>query len=170
MIGADSTIFDKFIPGQDRFDLGAAERVEILFQFNEASGVPKGVNYFYLTCDDGNAGGSVVKYKFKLINSYDSYRDVQIPTGSINPYTDLSKVKTNKIVLKRMRPLLSLPRDEKFVINGHYMFDMGASENPKIGTVEDWYFVNTLFEAHPMHFHLVNFQVIQTFSLKMVQD
>jgi hypothetical protein len=69
-----------------------------------------------------------------------------------------------------MRPLLSLPRDEKFVINGHYMFDMGASDNPKIGTIEDWYFINTLFEVHPIHFHLVNFQVVQTFTLRMVQE
>jgi spore coat protein A, manganese oxidase len=40
------------------------------------------------------------------------------------------------------------------------MFDMGASDNPKIGTIEDWYFINTLFEAHPIHFHLINFQVV----------
>jgi hypothetical protein len=67
MIGADSTIFNKFIPNLENFDLGVAERVEILIRFNEASGVPKNVRYYYLTCTDGNADGLVIKYKFKLV-------------------------------------------------------------------------------------------------------
>jgi hypothetical protein len=79
-------------------------------------------------------------------------------------------IKESQIVLKRMRPLLSLPRDMRFVINGHYMYDMGASDNPQIGTIEDWYMINTLFEPHPIHIHLINFQVVKQYSLKMVQD
>jgi hypothetical protein len=41
MIGADSTIFNEFITDEYSFDLGVAERVEILIKFNEASGVPR---------------------------------------------------------------------------------------------------------------------------------
>lgn len=48
------------------------------------------------------------------------------------------------------------------------MFDMGASDFPQIGTIEDWYIINNLWEGHPIHFHLVNFQVIQTYRLKTV--
>lgn len=69
MIGADSTIFHEFIPDQTEFDFGVAERVEMLIVFNEASGVPKGINHFYLVCEDGNVGGSVIKYKFSLKRS-----------------------------------------------------------------------------------------------------
>ncbi len=50
------------------------------------------------------------------------------------------------------------------------MFQMGASDRPKIGTIEDWYFINPLIQAHPIHFHLVTFQVVKTYSLKMVQE
>jgi hypothetical protein len=64
MIGADSTIFQKFIPNLKDFDLGSGERAEILIRFDEGSGVPKGVQYYYLTCDDGNADRTVIKYKF----------------------------------------------------------------------------------------------------------
>jgi FtsP/CotA-like multicopper oxidase with cupredoxin domain len=30
--------------------------------------------------------------------------------------------------------------------------------------------INTLVEPHPIHFHLVNFQLVQTYTLRMVQD
>ena len=46
------------------------------------------------------------------------------------------------------------------------MYGQGASDLPKIGTIEDWYFINTISEAHPMHTHLVNFQVVNKFTLK----
>lgn len=68
-----------------------------------------------------------------------------------------------------MRPLL---RDTafKFFINGHYKFsESGASENPTIGTTEDWYFMNTMLNPaihHPMHVHLISFQVLQKGKLK----
>lgn len=36
-----------------------------------------------------------------------------------------------------------------------------ATETPKAGTTEVWQIVNTTADAHPMHFHLVNVQVLQ---------
>jgi spore coat protein A len=35
-----------------------------------------------------------------------------------------------------------------------------ATENPQAGTVEDWVFVNLTEDTHPMHMHLVTFQVV----------
>lgn len=43
-----------------------------------------------------------------------------------------------------MKPLFSRPSDKNFIINGHYMYGMGASDLPQIGTTEDWYVVNNL--------------------------
>lgn len=50
------------------------------------------------------------------------------------------------------------------------MFHHGTTDRPQIGTTEDWYFINPLFEPHPMHLHLVNFQLVNTFSLKKTPD
>ncbi|VVB86294.1 Laccase [uncultured archaeon] len=36
-----------------------------------------------------------------------------------------------------------------------------ATENPKAGATEVWQIVNLTADAHPMHFHLVNVQVLQ---------
>lgn len=55
-----------------------------------------------------------------------------------------------------------------FMFNTHHMFTMGASENPKIGTVEDWYLINAMDMIHPIHIHLINFQVIKSYYIKHV--
>ena len=44
-------------------------------------------------------------------------------------------------------------------LNGQ-MWDGMVSETPKNGTTEDWYFVNMTGDAHPMHLHLVQFNIV----------
>jgi spore coat protein A len=39
-------------------------------------------------------------------------------------------------------------------------FDADTTEMPKVGTVEDWVFVNLTGDTHPMHMHLATFQVM----------
>lgn len=56
------------------------------------------------------------------------------------------------------------------MIGAHYMFEMGRADNAQIGTIDDFYLVNTLWEAHPMHIHLINFQVVATYSLKSIPE
>ena len=44
-------------------------------------------------------------------------------------------------------------------LNGQ-MWDGMVSETPKNGSTEDWYFVNLTGDAHPMHLHLVQFNIM----------
>lgn len=44
-------------------------------------------------------------------------------------------------------------------LNGLH-FDETVSETPTFDTVEDWVFVNLAGDTHPMHLHLVTFQVV----------
>ena len=44
-------------------------------------------------------------------------------------------------------------------LNGVH-FGADATETPALGAVEDWVFVNLTADTHPMHMHLVTFQVI----------
>jgi spore coat protein A len=44
-------------------------------------------------------------------------------------------------------------------LNGVH-FGEATTEAPRVGTVEDWVFVNLTGDTHPMHMHLVTFQVI----------
>jgi spore coat protein A len=44
-------------------------------------------------------------------------------------------------------------------LNGVH-FGEDTTEEPRVGTIEDWVFVNLTGDTHPMHMHLVTFQVI----------
>jgi spore coat protein A len=44
-------------------------------------------------------------------------------------------------------------------ING-LRFDEAPTENPRAGTIEDWVYINVTGDTHPMHSHLVTFQVV----------
>jgi spore coat protein A len=45
-------------------------------------------------------------------------------------------------------------------LNGVHFEDDPITETPKVGTVEDWVYVNMTGDTHPMHTHLVTFQVV----------
>jgi spore coat protein A, manganese oxidase len=45
-------------------------------------------------------------------------------------------------------------------LNGVHFDEGPATETPKVGTVEDWVYVNLTGDTHPMHLHLVTFQVV----------
>jgi len=44
-------------------------------------------------------------------------------------------------------------------LNGQ-MWDALVTEQPRVGSTEDWYFVNLTMDAHPIHLHLVQFEII----------
>jgi spore coat protein A len=70
-------------------------------------------------------------------------------------------VRTRYITLNEIDP----DSDQWFLnLNGLHFSEPGqpitATETPKVGTVEDWVFVNLTPDTHPMHMHLVTFQVV----------
>jgi spore coat protein A, manganese oxidase len=48
----------------------------------------------------------------------------------------------------------------ELTLNGTGFDDAPATETPTVGTTEDWYYINLTGDTHPMHLHLVTFQVI----------
>jgi spore coat protein A len=44
-------------------------------------------------------------------------------------------------------------------LNGLH-FEAPVTETPTVGTIEDWVYINVTGDTHPMHSHLVNFQVV----------
>jgi spore coat protein A len=45
-------------------------------------------------------------------------------------------------------------------VNGAHFQELPITETPKVGTVEDWVYINMTGDTHPMHMHLVTFQVL----------
>ena len=77
----------------------------------------------------------------------------------------MSDSDTTKCIAKtRYKPVMRF--DKAFSFNGHPDFHTnGKTDNPKIGTTEDWVFFS-FFVNHPIHIHLINYQVISTTPLK----
>ena len=79
-----------------------------------------------------------------------------VNTKVINPTLCIEKM--------RMRPIFK--KSGAHFFNGHYDFSLsGKTDNPKIGTTEDWVFIS-LTHRHPIHIHLINFQIIGATTLK----
>ncbi|MGZ6053754.1 MAG: multicopper oxidase domain-containing protein, partial [Isosphaeraceae bacterium] len=51
-------------------------------------------------------------------------------------------------------------KDWMLTLNAARFIDGGPTETPTVGTIEDWYYINLTPDTHPMHTHLVNFQVV----------
>ncbi len=97
----------------------------------------------------------------------DGFRDI-IDRIKLNvPYTDLGALNDSQIAVSRFRPLVWVGR-QTFTINGRVDFHNGSSENPTMGTVEDWYLINTISFGHPIHVHLINFQVVREYDLLLI--
>jgi spore coat protein A len=68
-----------------------------------------------------------------------------------------SAVKTRDLVLSELdsdagNPIMAM-------INGAH-WDDPVTENPKAGSVEIWRIINTTGDGHPIHIHLVQFQIL----------
>lgn len=79
--------------------------------------------------------------------------------GSSFPTLPLSTVSKNRILtlteLLDMNSGLSLG----LFLNGS-MWDAPITELPKVGSTEDWVFANLTGDTHPMHLHLIQFQLV----------
>ena len=99
-----------------------------------------------------------------------------IPIELSVPWIDLSKMDSVSMK-KRMRPMFYFgefkPQNkkhyDKFSLNAHIDFFEGGTDRPTIGSTEDWYFINAnSFSPHPIHIHLINYQIQKQYSLKVI--
>jgi spore coat protein A len=81
-----------------------------------------------------------------------------IPSSLPGRAADLhNPVRTRYITLNEIEP----EEVEWFLnLNAMHFNESPTTETPKAGTVEDWVYVNLTADTHPMHMHLVTFQVI----------
>ncbi len=66
-------------------------------------------------------------------------------------------VKTRYITLNEVAPETA---DWFLNLNGVHFEPLAITETPKVGTIEDWVYINMTEDTHPIHNHLVTFQVI----------
>jgi len=110
-------------------------------------------------------GVGVIPNIMKFIVTSQSGYTAALPTSlvAVPPLDPTSSVMTRDLVLKKRTDACT---GEAWTIDGLGFHDI--TEKPVLGTTEIWRFVNSSGVAHPMHLHLVQFQVLDRQPFVMV--
>ena len=170
-VGAPATI-DPAAGG--RFILGTGERVEAVVDFSKWAGktlllrnkgktpYPNGATV------DPRTTGQIMQ--IRVAPSPVAVPGWTPPAGPLNPdfavYPSITQpvVKVRSLTLNEWmgvgQPLMMTENNTKWPHDhmGHMMWPV--TEYPKLGTVEVWEIINTTADTHPIHTHLVQFQLI----------
>jgi spore coat protein A len=146
------------------FLLAPGERVDIIIDF---AALPKGT-LITLKNDakapyPGGQGGDVAQVMQFQVTKPLSGLDTTTPPANLSlpavpRLSPTLGAPMREIVMKETMDMLTgVPTDVR--LNGKWFDEGEIDESPKVGETEIWQFVNLTEDAHPMHMHLVQFQV-----------
>ena len=158
-IGAEGGLWDQPVP-VDSLVLAPAERADVLVDFSRLAGRTTLMR-------SGHVPGPVITPAPPL----PQVMQIRVGTGTPLPPTipaalvggikaDLPTPPPSKrrfITLNEVDPETA---DWRLTLNGAAFAASPVTETPKVGTIEDWYYVNLTEDTHPMHPHLVALQVV----------
>jgi len=158
-IGAEGGMFDVPVPMKELV-LAPAERADVLVDFSRFAGETLVIKNHKPSKPVSNPAPSLeqvmqIRVGTTVTHAGPSAIPSRLPGGRAailnNP------VRTRYITLNEIDPE---EVDWFLNLNGVHFEDGPPTETPKVGTVEDWVYVNLTGDTHPMHTHLVTFQVI----------
>ena len=157
-IGAEGGMWDVPVP-VGRLVLAPAERADVLVDFSRFAGET-------LVLKNHNPSKPVVTpapslsqvMQIRVGDAVSQPGPTSIPSSLPGRAADLhNPVSTRYITLNE----IDIDEATWFLnLNGVHFDEGAATETPKVGTVEDWVYVNLTGDTHPMHLHLVTFQVV----------
>jgi spore coat protein A len=158
-IGAEGGMFDMPVP-VNRMVLAPAERADILVDFTKFAGGTLVMKNHRPRSPVSNPAPQLEQVlQIRVGTTVSQPGPTRIPsTLPGGRKADLhDPVTTRYITLNEIDP------DEStwfLNLNGVHFEEGPVTETPKVGTVEDWVYVNLTPDTHPMHTHLVTSQVI----------
>ncbi|MGG3563971.1 multicopper oxidase [Neobacillus rhizosphaerae] len=168
-IGTDSGFLEQPL-GVNTLLIAPAERMDIILDFSNMGGqsilLKNNAPTHFPSGDpvDPNTTGIVMQFRVtKPLSSIDT---------SVIPAYIGSISRLQESMAKRTRWLeLSEEKDSygrSLFLLDKKKWDFPITENPQVGSVELWNFVNTTGDDHPIHIHLVQFQILdrQPFDVK----
>jgi FtsP/CotA-like multicopper oxidase with cupredoxin domain len=114
--------------------------------------VPDNFNPASIGAYAGNANGVTRTRKVALFEGTDEYGRLQPLLGTAEPATDYAG---NAINYPTADP------NDPGQINGSIAWHSPTTENPALDATEIWEIYNATPDAHPVHLHLVNFEVLE---------
>jgi spore coat protein A len=157
-IGAEGGMFDIPVPVKELV-LAPAERADVLVDFTKFAGETLMVKNHRLPRPVTSPAPNLEQVmQLRVGTTVSSPGPTSIPStllggrrANLSGPVATRYITLNEIDIDDPRWFLNL--------NGVH-FGEDTTEAPKVGTVEDWVFVNLTGDTHPMHMHLVTFQVI----------
>lgn len=158
--------------------LGTGERKDVILDFsnpalwgktiilknNARSPYPKGETV------DPNTTGKIMAFSVSIpLNGVDTsvippvLRPSPIALFGTPDVTRQLVLVENEDAYGRLKPMLGTSE------HGALNWDDPITENPMLNAVEEWEIINTTPDAHPIHLHLVNFQVVNRQKFNMSQ-
>ena len=136
--------------------LSPAERADLLIDFSSLAGAEFTLQDQHLTIMQFRVGG-----KAQPASASKSLAEASsilgMPLRTIDRIPETAAVRTRTFTLNEyMHPK---SRVMLMLLNGQYWHDP-VSEKPVLDTVEIWSFINTTQDIHPVHLHLVRFQIL----------
>lgn len=156
-IGAEGGMWDRPVP-MPQLVLAPAERADVLVDFRRLAGrtmVLKNAQPPRPVVTPGpplsavmqiRVGTTVTQPGPGTIPATLPGRAADLPAGSTTRYITLNEVE---------------PETANWVVNlSGLPFSAPATERPRVGSVEDWVYINLTADTHPIHTHLVTHQVV----------
>jgi len=156
-IGAEGGLWDIPVPVKS-LALAPAERADVLIDFSKFAGQTLTVlNHKPRSPISTPAPELPQVMQIRVGTTVSQPGPSSIPSSLPGRAANLgSPVATRYITLNEIDP----GEVEWFLnLNGTH-FEAPVTETPKVGTIEDWVYVNMTGDTHPMHSHLVTFQVV----------
>jgi spore coat protein A len=158
-IGTDGGLMEYPI-GIKEIMLAPAERADIIIDFSNLEGkeiiMTNDAPAPFPQGDPKNEIGSIMQ--FRVTVSLSSIDTSVIP----NYMMPLPKIKEQ--VASKIRYLTLNDNMDKygreFMLLDNKQWDAPITENPKLGTTEVWYLINLTDDTHPIHLHLIDFQIV----------
>ena len=156
-IGAEGGLFDEPVAVK-RMVLAPAERADVLVDFSRFAGRSLVLMNHKPQKPVSNPAPMLEQVmQFRVGTTVTRPGPTTIPSSLPGRKADLPPpTRTRFITLNEIDP-----EEVDWYLNLNGMrFDDPVTETPKVGTVEEWVYVNLTGDTHPMHMHLVTFQVV----------
>ncbi len=127
--------------------IAPGERVDLIVDFSDYAGTN-------LTLKNDNL--NIMQFRI----AQTAERETAVIPQTLRPITSIpesSAAKTRTLILVEYQDLIQ--RSVRMLLNNAH-WNMPVTENPVLDSVEIWNLVNTTEDTHPIHLHLVKFQIL----------
>jgi spore coat protein A len=146
--------------------LGCAERADVIVDFAPYKGqeiIMRNTGLVPANIGDPPTAETGVVMKFIVNKPLQGKDKSKIPNNPkpVQNLKEKSAVKTRNITLHEVSSMDGMwPDGMPMQLNNRPFLGSTPTETPRLGTTEIWNFINLSPDTHPMHMHLVNFQVL----------